>query len=178
MPYEKYITRDEVIDFYDIDIESEVKEVHMKVGQFTVNSYLRETGYNPDDYDGSYEMLFLAALFWIGEILSNLGIVTWSVGQIEEERFGILSRRFQRWQPMFFFARGMAKDFYGLLPHETYRMAANRCMEQFNLSYDKDVLYSGPQIYKDTSHRGYGWTYETEDDLDNEVADIDDMDLT
>jgi len=178
MAYEKYITKQEVVDFYDIEEASEIKEVHMKVGQFTVNSYLRSTEYNPDNYDGTYEMLFLAALFFIGEELSKLGIVTWSVGEIEEERFGILARRFPRWQPMFFFARGMAKDFYGLLAHETYRMAAVRCIDQFNESYDKDYLPTGEVIYKDTSHRGYGYTYESEDDLENEVMDIEEMDLT
>ena len=164
MPYEKYITKQDVIDFYDIDDASDVKDVHMRAGQYEVNSWLRIKGYDPDNYDGTYEDLYCAALFFIGELLSKIGVVTWSVGEIEEERFGVLSRRFPRWQPMFFFARGMAADFYGLLPHETYRMAAYQFINRFNRTYDKDTLRDVALVIEDTSYRGYGWNHEPGND--------------
>ena len=157
MSYEKFITKDEVADFFDIDDPDEIKEIHMKTGQFTVNSWLRDLGYEPNNYDGSYEDLFMAALFFIAEDLSKIGIITWSVGEIEQENFGAISRRFPRWQPMFFFARGNAKGFYELLPHQTYHMAAIQFMYRFARSHNKETLRVNEALAKDTSHRGYGW---------------------
>ncbi|RLC37101.1 hypothetical protein DRH29_03055 [candidate division Kazan bacterium] len=160
MAYTKYITKTLVKEFFDIDDESEIKDEHMQIAQITTNSYLRRYGFDPDKYGSSDEDLVAATLFFIGEILSKLGIITWTVGEIEEERFGILSRRFPRWQPMFFFARGMAQGFYDLLPHETYRMEGIQFIKRFMMSHERDTLRTTAVVKKDTSYRGYGWDYE------------------
>jgi hypothetical protein len=160
--YSKYVTKEFVAEFFDISDINEITDAHMQIGQFWVNSMLRRWGFNPDNYGSTDEDLVAACLFIMGETLSKRGIITWTVGEIEEERFGILSRRFPRWQPMFFFAQGSAEGFFELLPHQSYLMEAVQFIKRFVLSHARDTLNVTGVVVKDTSHRGYGWAYQPE----------------
>jgi len=160
MAYTKYITKEFVKEFYDIDDITEITDAHMQIAQFTTDSFLRYHGFDSTNRSSADDDLVAATLFFIGEILSKRGIITWTVGEIEEERFGVLTRRFPRWQPMFFFARGMAEGFYDLLPHESYRMEGIQFVRRFVMTNARDTLRSTGEVYKDTSYRGYGWDYE------------------
>lgn len=70
--------------------------------------------------------IWVSALNFSFEGLARHGLVEQSSGDVQTAKIGDMQTTFQRWQPMFFFAQGMAEGFYELLPHETYRMRGNR----------------------------------------------------
>ena len=65
---------------------------------------------------------------------------------------------------MFFFSSGEAKQFYGLLGHETWRMEAFHIVKafmkaEFRIRSGKKFVYAS---YKgDNTLRGYGWDQKT-----------------
>ena len=173
MAYEKYITKEDIVAYYGIADPTEIKNIHMRVAQVWVDSQIKKRGYIPSKYDGTYDELAMACLFIIGEELSKMDIITWTPGQVESERIGAVERKFPKWQPMFFFAQGLIGQFDQLLPHETYRMLALAFIKMFSETHDKDKLRPMIRVYKDTSHRGYGWEYRP--DYESETKNTSDM---
>ncbi|GAF95246.1 unnamed protein product [marine sediment metagenome] len=156
----KYISKEIVKDFYAISNINKIKDAHIQYAENWVDSGIRILGFDHTKYDSTDPDLYTAALLIIGELLSKLKVITWTCGQIEEERIGLISRRFPRWQPMFFFATGVAKGFYNLLPHQTWLMEAREYIERFAQSNQRDRVFVPAICKKDTSYRGYGWDYE------------------
>jgi len=159
-PDNKYADKADIALFYDIDVVSEITDMHMMMARMWVDSQIRYKGYTPTNYDDTYEELVAAFVYYIGELLANSGVITWQTGQIEEEQIGVMRRSFPRWQPMFFFSRGRADRFYDLLPHQTPLMKARQCIRRFWLTYDKDTVRTSVVVISDTSHRGWGWNYQ------------------
>ncbi|PNX48636.1 MAG: hypothetical protein BV459_01960 [Thermoplasmata archaeon M11B2D] len=77
-----------------------------------------------DEINDPKYYIWSAGLCLYMEYLSMRGQIQQTSGDIKTHKVGDVMTDFQRWQPLFFFAKGMAEDFYNLLPHETYRMKA------------------------------------------------------
>lgn len=77
-----------------------------------------------EELDDTLDLIWPASFSFGLELLSQRGQYQQSSGDVAKSRIGEMETQFQRWQPMFFFAKGMALGFYDLLPHMTYQMMA------------------------------------------------------
>ena len=113
-------------------------------------------------YDGvssshsCYKHVKNAALCYAMEFLNYVGKIRWGTGDMARLREGNFDIEFQRWQPMFFFAQGDSQKFNNLLPHETWRMMANKFMDAFAQCYFYKENRIQLAIWRDRTLRGRG----------------------
>jgi hypothetical protein len=92
-----------------------------------------------DDINDPKYYIWSAGMCFYLEYLSMRGQIQQSSGDVKTHKVGDVMTDFQRWQPLFFFAKGMAEAFYELLPHETYRMKGFQFMRGWkNWKFKKD----------------------------------------
>jgi len=184
----KYVTKDEIIQWINIQDTSKVvndipdvilDEAHAKVDAEIVNKkcYNVDEGL-PTTVDDNNFLKFATFCFALA-LLCKTGMIGQTSGEIMTNRFGEVVYQFQRTNPLFFFATGASEPFMDLLPYETLRMYAYSfikayCMFRFHQKYGRLT----PQIKFacDQSSRGYGWnrapsTYDVADSETGETLD-------
>ena len=122
------VEKSDLVDFIQLQqpgfTESDIPDIVLTLVDNMVKSRIREKGYNPDDETSDYS-IWSMAFFYTLDWLATAGKIHQFSGDVMSSKLGTSEVRFQRWQPMFFFATGMAEKFYDLLPKETFRMIGN-----------------------------------------------------
>jgi len=85
-----------------------------------------------EDLDDDLLFIWAASFCLLLEKMAMRGQIQQSSGDVASTKTGDMQVMFQRWQPMFFFAKGMALGFYDLLPHMTYNMMAMQMLRSFS----------------------------------------------
>lgn len=124
------------------------------------NAYVRGQVYQRKIYTSitdTEQFLFHATVAAGCEELCRTGKITWTTGDLASVDEGMFKVQYQKWQPMFFFAKGAVGAFYKLLPHETWRMLAGSFIDSFADYYTntKTTRYLGT-MFHDRYKRGYG----------------------
>jgi len=126
---EKYITKTEILEWVSIQLEDatidNIPNRIMFKGNRKVDAELTNlgittipTGVDPNGF------LKEAASCFVLSMACNARLITQTSGEILSEKFLDIEYKFQRVNPLFFFATGSSKPFMDLLPAETLRMLA------------------------------------------------------
>jgi len=110
-------------DIPDFVIDMAALDVEMLLGKAHALPLVYTSVIDLDDVRGR-GYLWASHVCLVLESLSMRGQIEQSSGDVAESKIGNVTTQFQRWQPMFFFAKGMAQGFFELLPHLTYQMKA------------------------------------------------------
>ena len=119
--------------------EEDIPDEVDKLGIMLITMWLeRESITIPSDLTelediSTYGYIWAASFCITLELLAMRGQVQFSSGDVQKVRTGNVETMMQRWQPMFFFAKGMARGFYELLPHDTYRMMFYQLLKSWKI---------------------------------------------
>jgi len=113
-----------------------------------------------DDIDDPKFYIWSAGMCFYLEYLSMRGQIQQSSGDVKTHKVGDVMTDFQRWQPLFFFAKGMAEAFYELMPHDTYRMKAFQFLRswkhwKFKKSHEGEVRHGTAVAIYDINTNSY-----------------------
>jgi len=126
---EKYITKVEILEWINVQLEDdEIDDIPNRImmkGNKKVDAELMNLGMKtiPSKVDTNGFLKEAASCFVLA-MACNARIITQTSGEVLSERFLDVEYRFQRVNPLFFFATGSSKPFMDLLPAETLRMLA------------------------------------------------------
>jgi len=126
---EKYITKSEILEWVSIQLEdatvSDIPDRIMNKGNRKVDAELTNLGIKviPTKVDKN-GFLKEAASCFVLSMACNARLITQTSGEVLSEKFLDIEYKFQRVNPLFFFATGSSKPFMDLLPAETLRMLA------------------------------------------------------
>ncbi len=162
---EKYITKVEILEWINVQLESDtVDDIPNRImykGNRKVDAELmnlgRKTIPTKVDVNG---FLKEAASCFILAIACNARIITQTSGEILSEKFADIETQYQRVNPLFFFATGSTKSFMDLLPAETLRMMAFSFLRAYNKwRFTQSTGRSRAQsiAVRDGSSRGKYW---------------------
>jgi len=131
LPYTEEDIPQVVVDLLALEVEELLAKAHVSFTAITDLDDTRARGF-----------LWGAHVCMVLEGLGGRGQIETSSGDISESKVGNVTTQFQRWQPMFFFAKGMAQGFYELLPHKTYLMKAMQMVRAWK-SWNFTKTYPG-----------------------------------
>jgi hypothetical protein len=134
LPYTEVDIPQVVVDLLALEVEELLAKAHAlptAYAAITDMDDIRARGF-----------LWGAHVCMVLEGLGGRGQIETSSGDISESKVGNVTTQFQRWQPMFFFAKGMAQGFYELLPHKTYLMKAMQMVRAWK-AWNFSTLYPG-----------------------------------
>lgn len=100
-----------------------------------INSQLEKSSYSFDaisELPDPKKYILDASLCFALEALEMRGQIQVTSGDVASTKVGDVETKFQRWQPMFFFAKGKSDSFYQLLPKESYHMKGVRKIRMYN----------------------------------------------
>jgi len=86
------------------------------------------------DLDDPKFYIWSAGMCLYLEYLAMRGQMHYNMGDVHVQHVGDVRTEYQRWSPMFFFAKGNAPGFYALLPHDSYRMMAYELVRHWHES--------------------------------------------
>jgi len=127
----------EYLQYSGFDItEDDIPDVLMWMIRDDLESWLEDEPILFDEIEDlpdkrQYGYIWAASLSLSLEWLAMRGQVQFASGDVQRIVSGRVETMFQRWQPMFFFAKGMARGFYELLPHDTYRTKFFQLMKRW-----------------------------------------------
>ena len=126
---EKYITKLEILEWVNVQLEDatvdDIPNRIMNKGNRKVDAELSNLGIKtiPTKVD-SNGFLKEAASCFVLSMACNARLITQTSGEVLSEKFLDIENKYQRVNPLFFFATGSSKPFMDLLPAETLRMLA------------------------------------------------------
>ena len=162
---EKYITKVEILEWINVQLEDdEIDDIPNRImmkGHKKVDAELFRLGAKtiPAKVDAN-GFLKEAASCFILAMACNARIITQTSGEVLSERFLDVEYRFQRVNPLFFFATGSSKPFMDLLPAETLRMLGFSFLRAYmKWAFVQATGRSKAQsiAVRDTSSRGRYW---------------------
>lgn len=178
--YSAYVdSKQDVIDFIgqqrpDLTTD-DITDTDLKMADTLVFSYLYKSGRIKVTYDGTSEdstpsvsdelnLLWLATICYLCELLSYRGIIHYNVGGIQKTKVGSTITEFMNMQPMFF----MGSNPGGLdpvRPFRSFKQLGQELITTFISLYNKDEKIDGfaPSLVWDSSSRGYGWNANIDD---------------
>lgn len=137
---------------------------HIKKGiiwaaEVKINSWLEDIGIDTpaDDIRG---MLEYATICMYLENVSKSGEIQNSHGTLKSRQMGKVKTEYDSSSPMFFFANGEARKFYGLLGHETWRMEAFQMVQAYGRAKyrsDNNHISIHGKMKTDKTKRGWNW---------------------
>lgn len=123
-----------------------------------VNYTGTETGHSVDPAD-IRDYLWAASLAFTLEQLSTRGTIIYTHGGVEQTKFGQVTHRFMRMQPMFFIPRG-TESVDHVMPFRSYKQIGQQFVKAYIQAYlqnTKGYRVAAPQVGFDMTARGYGW---------------------
>ena len=141
---------------------SNIKTGLIMLCETKVDSIIEDFGYETpaEDIRG---MLKYAVICMYLEYSSRAGEIQNKHGEIKSRQIGQAKTEYDAMSPMFFFANGEARKFYGLIGHETWRMEAFHMIRAYTRAkYRRAHNSVTPTISLSTDEtlRGYGWDQE------------------
>ena len=182
----KYITKAEIIGWVNLqntkitesDIPDDILDkAHVKTDATIVNKgcWDKEEGL-PTEPDNPLFLKMATQCFCLA-LLCKAGVITQTSGEVLSNKFGDIEYKYQRTNPLFFFATGASEPFMDLLPYETLRMYAY----SFLKAYCKYRFYiktgykkAKPRLVVDATSRGAYWNrpYTEHDIADSEYGEL------
>lgn len=113
---------------------------------------------DPPDING---FLWAASVAFTLEQMSYRGMIHYTPGGLELTRFGQVTHRFMRMQPMFFITRGTDPSLVDpVMPFRSFKQMGQQYVDAYINAYH-DLVVGRRGLYAlidhDTSSRGYGW---------------------
>lgn len=162
---EKYITKAEVLEWINIQIEDveldDIPDRIMFKGNRKVDAELVRLGMKtiPSGVDAN-GFLKEAASCFVLSIACNARLITQTSGEVLSEKFMDVQQQYQRVNPLFFFATGSSKPFMDLLPAETLRMLGFsflRAYKKWRFIQATGRRLPQSKVVRDNSSRGRYW---------------------
>ncbi len=184
MAITKYITKAEIIGWVQLQNEKLtdfpddiLDKAHVKTDATIVNKncWDKDEGLPTESDDALF--LKMATQCFCLALLCKAGVITQTSGEVLSNKFGDVEYKFQRTNPLFFFATGASEPFMDLLPYETLRMYAY----SFIKAYCKYRFYvktgyksARSKLVVDQSSRGAYWNqpYTDHDIADSEYGEL------
>lgn len=158
-----YSTRKQILDMIivlrpDYTLEK-ISETWVDYASFKVDSILEDYGIDTPATDVRDLLKYASILFYF-EAAGKTGQIQSQFGDVKRRQMGKVDTQYQTSAPMFFFSSGEAKQFYGLLGHETWRMEAFHIVKaymkaEFKRRSGKKFVYAS--FKSDDTLRGQGW---------------------
>lgn len=158
-----YSTKQEVLSMIQVmrpDFELEdINEMWLDYASFKVDSILEDYRVATPASDVRSLLKYASILFYF-ENAGKIGQIQSQFGDVKARKKGKAETQYQGSAPMFFFSSGEAKQFYGLLGHETWRMEAYHLCKayisaEFRIRSGKKFVYAS--FKSDDTLRGHGW---------------------
>ncbi len=172
----KYVSKEYIIQWVHLqrpdlgtgDIPDLImEEAHAKTESMLIRGRVRTIPTTNDMYNFLKSATTCIAI----ALLCKAGVLTQTSGEILENRFAEVAYKFQRTNPLFFFARGSSRPFMELLPYETLRMLAYsyiRSYIQWKFKTRTGSHFPKAKVTRDNSSRGAYWNIDSDD---SDVAD-------
>lgn len=161
-----YSTKKQVLDMIitlrpDFTLE-DINEMWLDYASYKVDAILEDYGVDTPCTDVRNILLYASILFYF-ESAGKTGQIQSQFGDVKERKKGQVETKYQTSAPMFFFSSGEAKQFYGLLGHETWRMEAYHFCKayikaEFRRRSGKKFMYASYR--QDATLRGHNWDKE------------------
>ena len=161
-----YATRKDVLDMIqtmrpDFVLDN-INEFWLTYAEIKVDALLEDFGKSTPAEDYNSILKYATILFYF-ENAAKSGQVQANFGDLRSRSAGDYKTEFNTTAPMFFFATGESKLFYGLLGHETWRMEAFHLIRaylkaDFKRRTGKSFVYAKGS--SDDTLRGYDWDQE------------------
>lgn len=149
---------------------ADINQNWIDFAEVKVNADLEDFGIVAPATDYNNFLKYASVCFYL-EHSASKGQIQSHFGDVKSRQMGGVKTEFDPKSPMFFFARGTARGFYALLPHETWLMSARQLIRAYISKHY--YMQTGKRsitgkIKHDVSTRGYGWDTRHEDYIDNE----------
>lgn len=161
-----YSTKEEILDMIvtmrpDFTLEH-IDDMWVEYASDKVDSILEDYGVDTPATDVR-NMLRNASILFYFENAGKRGQIQSQFGDVKRRKKGMVDTQYQTSAPMFFFSSGEAKQFYGLLGHETWRMEAFHLIKayikaEWRVRTGKKFQYAS--FKSDDTLRGHGWDQE------------------
>lgn len=170
-----YLTNaEEILDIIQVlRPDFSILDINLKWIEFAetkVNADLEDEGISAPATDHNNYLKYATIAYYL-EQAANKGQIQSHFGDIKTRQMGNVRTEFDPKTPMFFFARGNAKSFYALLPHETWLMSARSLIRSYVSYYARTTTGHSRilgKIQQDTTVRGYGWDERHDDYIQEE----------
>lgn len=145
----------------DFTLEN-INEAWLMYALIKVDTILEDFGVNTPATDYNDFLKYATIVFYL-ENAGKAGQIQSQFGDIKSRKSGKKESQYQTSAPMFFFSSGEAKQFYGLLGHETWRMEGYHILRsyirlEFRKRTGKKYVYAS--YTSDDTLRGDGWDQE------------------
>lgn len=158
-----YVTTQDVLNvvkFMRPDFSlSEINEAIIMKCEIQVDSIVEDLGYDTPAEDVRGMLKYATICFYL-EHMAKAGEIQNKHGEVKSREMGKIKTEYDSMSPMFFFANGEARKFYGLIGHETWRMEAYHMIRAYaRARYRRKTGHISKHAeYKvDKTHRGWNW---------------------
>ena len=141
---------------------SDVSEGTLILAHTKIDSILEDAGIETPAIDIRSFLKHATVCIYM-EYAAKSGQIQTKHGDVKSRRMGEVETQYAAMSPMFFFANGEARKFYGLLGHETWRMEAYQMVRSFiraDFRRRKNKISIHAKSSRDNTLRGYNWDQE------------------
>jgi hypothetical protein len=170
---EKYVSKAAILEWCKIQVPNmvlgDIPNHIMNMGHVKTDGELIRLGIiSIPTKNDTNNFLKMAASSIILALLARARVIVQASGELDTDKFGEVTYKYHRVNPMFFFATGGTKPFMELLPEETLRMLFYtylRAYMQWDFTQTYGRPWAKPVVVHDLSSRGAYWNI-SEDDVD------------